>query len=41
MSTKRKELKIANLIDGEPDSSMMNYVTEKGYYLDGRGNAYT
>ena len=41
MSTKRKELKIANLIDGEPDASMMNYVTEKGYYLDGRGNAYT
>ena len=33
-------LKIANLSDGRPDSSMMNYVTEKGFFLDGRGNAY-
>ena len=40
MSTKRKGLKIANLADGTPDSSMMNYVTEKGFYLDGRGGAY-
>ena len=23
------------------DSSMMNYVTEKGFFLDGRGNAYS
>tara|TARA_B100000131_G_scaffold176901_1_gene170730 strand:+ start:253 stop:489 length:237 start_codon:yes stop_codon:yes gene_type:complete len=40
MSTKRKELKIANLADGKPDPSIMNYVTEKGFYLDGQGNAY-
>ena len=37
MSTKRKSLKIAT---GRPDASIMNYVTEKGYFLDGRGNAY-
>ncbi len=40
MSTKRKDLKIANLQDGKPDSSIMNYVTEKGFYLDGQGGAY-
>ena len=40
MLTKRKELKIASLADGRPDPSMMNYVTEKGWFLDGRGNAY-
>ncbi len=40
MSTKRKGLKIANLADGSPDSSIMNYVTEKGFYLDGQGGAY-
>ena len=40
MSTKRKGLKIASLADGQPDSSIMNYVTEKGFYLDGRGGAY-
>jgi hypothetical protein len=40
MLTKRKSLKIANLADGRPDASIMNYVTEKGYFLDGRGNAY-
>ena len=33
-------LKIANLADGKPDSSIMNYVTEKGFFLDGQGNAY-
>ena len=33
-------LKIANLSDGRPDSSMMNYVTEKGFFLDGRGKGY-
>ena len=39
MKKKRKDkLKIANLL--EPDSSIMNYVTELGYYLDGQGNAY-
>ena len=36
----KDELKIANLADGRPDASMMNYVTEKGFFLDGRGNAY-
>ena len=40
MSTKRKGLKIANLTDGSPDSSIMNYVTEQGFYLDGQGGAY-
>ena len=40
MSTKRKGLKIASLADGQPDSSIMNYVTEKGFYLDGYGGAY-
>ena len=24
----------------EPDSSIMNYVTEQGFFLDGQGNAY-
>ena len=40
MSTKRKGLKIANLADGKPDPSIMNYPTEKGFFLDGQGNAY-
>ena len=40
MLTKRKGLKIANLTDGSPDSSIMNYVTEKCFYLDGQGGAY-
>ena len=40
MSTKRKDLKIANLSNGLPDQSIMNYVTEKGFYLDGQGNSY-
>ena len=31
---------LANLADGEPDASIMNYVTEKGFFLDGQGNAY-
>ena len=31
---------LANLADGRPDPSIMNYVTEKGWFLDGRGNAY-
>ena len=34
----KNKLKIANLT--EPDSSIMNYVTELGYFLDGQGNAY-
>ena len=40
MSTKRKGLKIATIADGKPDPSIMNYVTEKGFYLDGAGGAY-
>ena len=36
----RESLKLASLVDGEPDSSMMNYVTEKGFFLDGRGRSY-
>ena len=40
MSTKRKELKIASLADGRPDESIMNYVTEKGFFLDGQGKGY-
>ena len=40
MSTKRKGLQIASLADGQPDSSIMNYVTEKGFFLDGSGKAY-
>ena len=31
---------LANLADGEPDASIMNYPTEKGFFLDGQGNAY-
>ena len=34
---KRSSMKVAS----GADSSMMNYVTEKGYFLDGRGNAYS
>ena len=33
-------LKIANLANGRADESMMNYVTEKGFFLDGTGKAY-
>ena len=31
---------LANLADGEPDASIMNYVTEKGFFLDGQGRSY-
>ena len=34
---KRSSMKVAS----GADTSMMNYVTEKGYFLDGRGNAYS
>ena len=37
---KRSSMKIANLADGQPDSSIMNYVTEKGFFLDGQGRGY-
>ena len=26
--------------DGKADSSIMNYVTEKGFFLDGQGKSY-
>ena len=35
---KRSSMKVANM--AEADSSIMNYVTEKGFFLDGRGNSY-
>jgi len=34
------KIDLANLADGRPDPSIMNYVTEKGFFLDGQGNAY-
>ncbi len=37
---KRSSMKVANLADGQPDSSIMNYVTEKGFFLDGQGRGY-
>ena len=37
---KKSDLKIANLSDGKADSSIMNYVTEKGFFLDGQGKSY-
>mgnify|MGYP005669861667 CR=1 FL=1 len=44
MSTKPKQNKKRSgllVASWEPDPSIMNYVTEKGYFLDGQGNAYT
>ena len=32
--------RLANLADGQPDASIMNYVTENGFFLDGQGRAY-
>ena len=40
LSKNKNNLKIANLADGEADPSIMNYVTEKGFFLDGQGKAY-
>ena len=37
---KNQNMKIANLADGTPDASIMNYPTEKGFFLDGQGKAY-
>ena len=34
---KRSSMKVAS----GADASIMNYVTEKGYFLDGQGNAYS
>tara|TARA_B100000508_G_C11240402_1_gene171354 strand:- start:60 stop:458 length:399 start_codon:yes stop_codon:yes gene_type:complete len=35
---KRSSMKVAQGM--EADSSIMNYVTEKGFFLDGQGNSY-
>ena len=40
LSKNKNNLKIASLADGQPDSTIMNYVTEKGFFLDGQGKAY-
>jgi len=40
LSQNKNNLKIASLADGQPDSSIMNYVTEKGFFLDGQGRGY-
>ena len=40
LSKNKNNLKIANLADGKADSSNMNYVTEKGFFLDGQGKSY-
>ena len=37
---KNQNMTIANLADGTPDASIMNYPTEKGIFLDGQGKAY-
>ena len=40
LSKNKNSLKIASLSDGKADSSIMNYVTEKGFFLDGQGKSY-
>ena len=40
LSKNKNNLKIASLSDGKADSSIMNYVTEKGFFLDGQGKSY-
>jgi len=40
LSKNKNSLKIANLADGKADPSIMNYVTEKGFFLDGQGKSY-
>ena len=40
LSKNKNSLKIASLADGQADSSIMNYVTEKGFFLDGQGRGY-
>ena len=37
---RRSSMKVASLADGKPDSSIMNHVTEKGFFLDGQGGSY-
>ena len=40
LAKRNQSMTIANLADGQPDSSIMNYVTENGFFLDGQGKAY-
>ena len=42
MSTKSKQKKNRDglMIAMDPDSSIMRYVTEKGFFLDGQGKSY-
>ena len=40
IAKKNQNMTIANLADGQPDPSIMNYVTENGFFLDGQGKAY-
>tara|TARA_R100000231_G_scaffold31864_1_gene28009 strand:+ start:1421 stop:1657 length:237 start_codon:yes stop_codon:yes gene_type:complete len=42
MSTKSKQKKNRDglMISMDPDSSIMRYVTEKGFFLDGQGKSY-
>ena len=42
MSTKPKQKKNRDglMIAMDPDSSIMRYVTEKGFFLDGQGKSY-
>ena len=40
MDSNRKKMMIASLADGKADESIMNYVTEKGFFLDGQGKSY-
>ena len=42
MSTKSKQKKNRDglIIAMDPDSSIMRYVTEKGFFLDGQGKSY-
>ena len=42
MSTKPKQAKKRQglMIAMDPDSSIMRYVTEKGFFLDGQGKSY-
>ena len=42
MSTKSKQKKNRDglMIAMDPDASIMRYVTEKGFFLDGQGKSY-
>ena len=40
LAKRNQNMTIANLADGQPDASIMRYVTEKGFFLDGQGRSY-